>query len=574
MCVSVASVTHDASKHKNSNTVSVVQVVIELLTQQFKRPAIMQNKKDLQKDHILRYAFILIAFFVFISIGCTKKSTIDPLTKEERAWLSEHDGKIRLGHDPNAEPVDYLDKEGHFKGLAADYVRLIEKRLNFSFEILKIKTWDEVLKKAKNKELDVLCAFSKSKKREQYMLFTEPYLTIPVVIITRNDSIENLTLDTMQNLKVTYTKGWIVDDYLVQNYSHLNMLPSIDSDDSLNNLITHKADAWVTPLTVASIKIEGTGVTNVRIAGKTDLSFKLAIASREDIPILHNILKKGLMMISEEEKSEIFNKWIHIQQQSIFKSKKFWMTVLIILGLAALFGIIIFSWNKTLKQKVEEKTKALENELFEKIQAQEALRESEFIFKQTFEQSSTSTCFYDPEGTIIRMNQEFCKMFGVKEQEILNARYNIFKDQAAIEAGIIPVVRDLFENMKKRHWEIEFDIAKASASTGTPTSKPIKLYLEVFGYPVVSRGNEMEFVVLKHYDITKRKQDEKTIASMERRNQALLDYSPVCHKIVDLDFNLQYMSANGFKMLKLDNNADVYGEPYPFYFFSEQFKMR
>ncbi len=73
-------------------------------------------------------------------------------------------------------------------------------------------------------------------------------------------------------------------------------------------------------------------------------------------------------------------------------------------------------------------------------------------------------------------------------------------------------------------------------------------------------------------DITDRKNSENQIKSLERRNQALLDYSPVSHKIVDLDFNLQYMSANGFKMLKLDNNADVYGKPYPFYFFPEVFK--
>ncbi|NWH05560.1 hybrid sensor histidine kinase/response regulator [Desulfobacter latus] len=60
----------------------------------------------------------------------------------------------------------------------------------------------------------------------------------------------------------------------------------------------------------------------------------------------------------------------------------------------------------------------------------------------------------------------------------------------------------------------------------------------------------------------------------EKRNQALLDHSPVCHKIVDLDFNLQYMNANGFKMLNLEPNAGVYGKPYPFDFFPEPFKEK
>ncbi|MCF8074594.1 MAG: response regulator [Desulfotignum sp.] len=69
-----------------------------------------------------------------------------------------------------------------------------------------------------------------------------------------------------------------------------------------------------------------------------------------------------------------------------------------------------------------------------------------------------------------------------------------------------------------------------------------------------------------------REKAEKKLKFLEKRNQALLDHSPVCHKIVDLDFNLQYMSANGYKMLKLDDNAKVYGQPYPFKFFPEPFR--
>jgi signal transduction histidine kinase/ActR/RegA family two-component response regulator len=75
-------------------------------------------------------------------------------------------------------------------------------------------------------------------------------------------------------------------------------------------------------------------------------------------------------------------------------------------------------------------------------------------------------------------------------------------------------------------------------------------------------------------EIEERKQVEETLRDSKRRNQALLDHSPVCHKIVDLDFNLAYMSANGYKMLQIDENADVYGKPYPFEFFSAAFRNK
>jgi len=69
------------------------------------------------------------------------------------------------------------------------------------------------------------------------------------------------------------------------------------------------------------------------------------------------------------------------------------------------------------------------------------------------------------------------------------------------------------------------------------------------------------------------KKAEAKLREVQRRNQALLNHSPNCHKIVDLDFNLQYMNANGFNMLKLDEKADVYGKPYPFSFFPEAFQI-
>ena len=73
-------------------------------------------------------------------------------------------------------------------------------------------------------------------------------------------------------------------------------------------------------------------------------------------------------------------------------------------------------------------------------------------------------------------------------------------------------------------------------------------------------------------DITERKQVEKRLKDSEKKNRALLEYSPICTKIVDLDFNLKYMSAAGIKALKIDDVTKLYGKPYPFDFFPESFK--
>ena len=176
--------------------------------------------------------------------------------------------------------------------------------------------------------------------------------------------------------------------------------------------------------------------------------------------------------------------------------------------------------------------------------AEEALKESEFFFSQLFEQSTTSTCLYDPDGTIIKVNPEFCKMFGVEEGIITDGRYNVFKDQAIIDAGVFPLLKEIFEKKNTKKWETSFDINVASESTGTPTSESGQIYLEVFGYSILDSENQLKYVVLQHYDITERKQDEESL----RKLSTAVKQSPASVVITDLNGVIEYVNPK-FKQL-------------------------
>ncbi len=65
---------------------------------------------------------------------------------------------------------------------------------------------------------------------------------------------------------------------------------------------------------------------------------------------------------------------------------------------------------------------------------------------------------------------------------------------------------------------------------------------------------------------------ESRLSKSERQSHAWLEYSPVCTKIVDLDFNLKYMSKAGIDGLGIDDIHEYYGKPYPFSFYPEEFK--
>ena len=70
----------------------------------------------------------------------------------------------------------------------------------------------------------------------------------------------------------------------------------------------------------------------------------------------------------------------------------------------------------------------------------------------------------------------------------------------------------------------------------------------------------------------KRLKAESELAYVNKRSRALLENSPICTKILDLDFNLQYMSSAGAKALKVKDVTELYGKAYPFDFYPDAFK--
>ena len=73
-------------------------------------------------------------------------------------------------------------------------------------------------------------------------------------------------------------------------------------------------------------------------------------------------------------------------------------------------------------------------------------------------------------------------------------------------------------------------------------------------------------------DIMEHNKEEESLIPSGKTMRAWLDKSPACTKIVDLDFNLRYMSDAGVKGLHVDDVTQLYGKPYPFDFYPESFR--
>ncbi len=301
----------------------------------------------------LLYIVSLLSLFFITCSGIDE----DILSKEERAWLLKNNGKIVIDrYIESWAPMESYGSDGALDGIAADYFKLIEKKLNFSFKIDAPYSWEDRLKRLKNGDVHVGSNIQKTPKRSKYLLFTKPYIEIPNVIIVRKGIKGSLNLDKIVGMKVAVTRGFAIHEFL-SRHNLLNLV-AVDSDHkALIEVSLRRVDAAVLNLAAASYIIEKEGITNLRVAGRSGYNNKLSFGSVKNIPILNRILKKGLASITIDERKEIYKKWIHLELPPFYKNETFQIT-------AALLLIILtvsFLWNACLRKEINKRIKIQED---------------------------------------------------------------------------------------------------------------------------------------------------------------------------------------------------------------------
>lgn len=288
------------------------------------------------------------------------------LTATEQEWLAAHP-LIRIGPDPDAAPFEWFTPEGEYKGMAADYVRLIEEKLGVAFEIVHARDWTQVLEMVRNDEIDVLSAVAVSPQREQYLVFAEPHITVPGVVISSKDfnSIEEL-----YGHKVAVVANYVWDDLITHHEVDVRLLRVEDTLTGLELASLGAIDAMVSDLASLTYLIREQGFVNLRIVSYIDPVLELGLAVRKDWPQLRAILDKALASISSAEREALRAGWLKLEDRSFWNNPVIWysaggglLTFLLILGG---FGL----WNRTLKRQVEVRTRELKDAQMKLIQAE------------------------------------------------------------------------------------------------------------------------------------------------------------------------------------------------------------
>ena len=311
-----------------------------------------------------------LSVLTLFAINLIAADTPIHLTPQEQAYLSQKK-EITMCVDPDWEPFEVINKEGKHEGISADLIQLTAKRLGVKITLVPTKTWEETLAYSKSKKCEIMSFVNQTPEREKWLIFTEPLLSDPNVMITREEHSFIGDVRGLNQERVVLPSGTMVLEKMRKDFPNLIYIPVISEPDAMNMVSEKKADMTVRSLIVAGYIIKKEGWFNLKIAGRIDgYENHLRIGVVKDEPILRDILDKGVRTITPVERDAIVNRHTGLVVKEGLEYKIVTMIGIGILGLVGLIGL----WNYLLHRKVRAevaKNLVIKEQLYQKAKQAE-----------------------------------------------------------------------------------------------------------------------------------------------------------------------------------------------------------
>lgn len=481
------------------------------------------NKKRLQFRPLL-----IVLIMIITTAGASIAAVKDILSPDERLWLHTNRDRIILAVETGYAPFVFLDDKGQPTGLAHAYMSLLEAKLDLQFTEKRFRTLDEILAKARDGEVHIVNAVTKTPERSKFISFTHPYISVPNVIIVQKDNAKRMNEKDLGGLKVALVQSYAVTEYLIDQGVDFMMTPVPDDLTALLNVSFGISDAAVIDLATASYLIAQKGITNLRVAGETAFNIQLSIGVTHTEPVLATILQKGLAAITELEKRKIHRHWIDTSTPNIFNDEQFqvWAGGAFCIILAGILAIL--TWNRTLRRQVAARTLALASE-------KEALRKSEEHLEFVLQGSELGSWDWDLRTNEVKRNERWAAMLGYRLEDVeFTVKQWIDFIHPDDKSSAWQSIQDHLAGRTEAH-KLEYRMLAKDGQFRWIFDQARVVERDATQQPLRMSGT--------HTDITERKRMEQELENESIRRRTMFEQSPDGILIVDpetarfLDFN-------------------------------------
>jgi PAS domain S-box-containing protein len=449
-----------------------------------------------------------------IAARLAPRQRIIELTDEEKQWLAAHQN-IRLGVNPARPPFEYFDATQSYAGIASAYVRRLNQQLKIDMKPVEGLTWAEVMAAAKAGEIDVLPCVLKTPELSKLLLLTNPYLTLPLVVLTREDAPFGASVKDFENGKVAVVKGDASQELMEKEYPELSFYLADDTEEALRALSRKRIDAFVGDLASITYTTQKLGLSSLKIATTTPYNYELAFAVRKDWPELINILNLSLGAVSSSEKTDIENRWTHVR----FERQVDWGFVIevtaAVVGISAIILIIILRWNRALAREVKERQRT-----------EEASMESKRRLAQIIDFLPDPTWVIDNDGKVIAWNRAMESLVNISAEDMIGKgdyEYALpfYGERRPV---LIDLVKEWDHTYEKKYLSVKKDGEILTSESYHPALGENGMYLSGTASLLYDAAGKVVGAIESLRDITAAKQMGERIREKEARFRSYFEH--------------------------------------------------
>ncbi|ACU90405.1 PAS domain S-box protein [Desulfomicrobium baculatum] len=488
----------------------------------------------------------ILALLLLLTVGsqCLANPPLD-LSPEERAWLAEHKDSLTLSFDRSFPPIEFEKPDGSFTGLSADLVARIEERLGITFRKQGIP-WTQALEGLQDGTTALAPAIVNNAERSEYTLFTQPFVRIPLVIVTSRHMKGPLSLDDLAGMRVAVVRGYASATLVKKaGQGRFTVVELETIREGLRDVSFGVVDAFVESLAVAAWHIGQEKLPNLRVAGDLDVTQDLSIGVSKHYPLLASAVAKALTSIPEPSINNITDRWIHLPTSFLGKH------TLEALRLAALLTAVVFlvlagiAWalSRTLRKKIND-LKRTESALTEQVDRfRLALETTQAGFWEHYPAEGREV--HSPEWYAMLGYTPQAVTGGVEDWTALIHPEEREKALASFSAYISEGGKGMYEaqyRLRAKDGSWRWIMGKGRAVSWDDEGRPTR-------------------IIGLNLDIQKSRQDQLEMQRTQTLNKALLEQTTQFIGLLDLQGNLLVANRTSMEWIKA-KPEEVLGKPF------------
>ncbi len=174
---------------------------------------------------------------------------------------------------------------------------------------------------------DLLPMLTKTKKRQEYLSFTSPWLSTPIVVATRQDQIYISNINQLGSHKFGVVEGLATEEVLRAAYPELKLINVENVQEGLRKVRDGALFGLIDTIPAISRILQVDGMTKVKISGDVGLNIDYAVGVKKDDKQLLAIVNKSLSTITKTRIDNIYNRWLAVAYVDRVDYSRFWQVL-------------------------------------------------------------------------------------------------------------------------------------------------------------------------------------------------------------------------------------------------------